>query len=43
MVVPPRSLVVGIPGRIVREVTEEQIRAIVGSADGYVNKVEQYL
>ena len=43
MVVPPRSLVVGIPGRIVREVSEAQLEGIRRSADGYVQKVQQYL
>ncbi len=43
MVVPPRSLVVGIPGRIVREVSEAQLESIRRSADGYVQKVQQYL
>lgn len=43
MVVPPRSLVVGIPGKVVREVSEKQLEAIRASADGYVNKVQQYL
>ncbi|QDV08599.1 Putative acetyltransferase [Planctomycetes bacterium Poly30] len=43
MVVPPRSLVVGIPGKIVREVSEKQLEAIRASAAGYVAKVQQYL
>ncbi len=43
MVVPPRSLVVGIPGKIVREVSDAQMAGILASADGYVNKVQQYL
>ena len=43
MVVPPRSLVVGVPAKIVREVTDEQVAAIRRSADGYVAKVQQYL
>lgn len=43
MVVPPRSLVVGIPGRIVREVSEAQLEGIVNSAEGYVQKAQQYL
>lgn len=43
MVVPPRSLVVGVPAKIVREVTDEQVAAIRRSADGYVVKVQQYL
>ena len=42
MIVPPRSLVVGVPAKIVREVTDEQV-AIRRSADGYVTKVQQYL
>ena len=43
MVVPPRSLVVGVPAKIVREVTDEQVAAIRRSADGYVAKVQQYI
>ena len=43
MVVPPRSLVVGVPAKIVREVDERAVEAIRRSADGYVKKVEQYL
>lgn len=43
MVVPPRSLVVGVPAKIVREITDAQVEAIRRSADGYVNKVQQYL
>lgn len=42
-VVPPRSLVVGIPGRIVREVTDEEARMLVKSAEGYVRKIRLYL
>lgn len=43
MVVPPRSLVVGVPAKIVREVDERAAEAIRRSADGYVKKVQQYL
>lgn len=43
MVVPPRSLVVGVPAKIVREVSDEAVAAIRRSADGYVNKLRQYL
>lgn len=43
MVIPPRSLVVGIPARIVREVSDEQLEAIKKSADGYANKIRLYL
>ena len=43
MHVPPRSLVVGVPGRIVREVTDEELAGIVSSAQGYVDKIRLYL
>ena len=43
MVVPPRSLVVGIPGRIVREVTEDEVQSFRESAQGYVDQVALYL
>jgi len=43
MVIPPRSLVVGIPARIVREVSEEQVAGIVSSAHAYVEKIRLYL
>jgi carbonic anhydrase/acetyltransferase-like protein (isoleucine patch superfamily) len=42
-VVPPRSLVAGVPARIVRTLTDEEVARIAGSADGYVKKVRQYL
>lgn len=43
MEVPPRSLVVGVPGRIVREVTDDEARMIVESAEGYARKIRLYL
>ncbi|MBK9383556.1 MAG: gamma carbonic anhydrase family protein [Planctomycetes bacterium] len=43
LVVPPRSLVVGIPGRIVRELGEKERQAILHSAAEYRRKVELYL
>ncbi len=43
MVVPPRSLVVGVPGRVVREVSEKQVEQIRRSAEGYVRKIRLYL
>jgi len=43
MVVPPRSLVVGIPGKIVRQVTDEEVAAFRESAQGYVDQVKLYL
>ena len=43
MVVPPRSLVVGIPGRIVRSVTDEEAASFRDSAAGYVAQTRLYL
>lgn len=43
LLVPPRSLVVGVPARIVRELGEEERRAIVRSAAEYRRKAELYL
>ncbi len=42
-VVPPRSLVAGVPAKIVRTLSDEEVARIAGSADGYVKKVRQYL
>ncbi|MCL4136813.1 UNVERIFIED_CONTAM: hypothetical protein GTU68_001074 [Idotea baltica] len=41
-VIPPRSLVVGIPARVVREVTDEQYAAIAESVAGYVHAAHEY-
>jgi carbonic anhydrase/acetyltransferase-like protein (isoleucine patch superfamily) len=43
LVVPPRSLVVGVPARIVRELGEEERQAILRSAADYRRKAELYL
>jgi len=43
MRIPPRSLVVGVPARIVRETTDEEVALIVASAEGYVRKIRLYL
>lgn len=43
MVIPPRSLVVGIPARVVRAVRPEQLAQLKASADGYVEKIRLYL
>ena len=43
MIIPPRSLVVGVPAKIVREVDDETVAAIRRSAQGYVEKFSQYL
>ncbi|MFT7669325.1 MAG: carbonic anhydrase/acetyltransferase-like protein (isoleucine patch superfamily) [Planctomycetota bacterium] len=42
-IVPPRSLVVGLPGRVIREVSDEQYAAIAKSSAGYVHAVREYL
>ncbi len=42
-VIPPRSLVAGVPGKILRSVTDEEVASILDSAEGYVRKVRQYL
>ncbi len=41
--VPPRTLVAGVPARIVRDLSDEEVRSLVASADGYVKKVRLYL
>jgi len=42
-VIPPRSLVVGVPARVVRAVTDDEVAMIKASAQGYVDKIAQYL
>ena len=41
--IPPRSLVVGVPGRVVREVTDEEVESIRESAADYIKKAHLYL
>ncbi len=41
--VPPRSLIAGVPGKVLREVSDEEVMAIRASAQGYVDKVKLYL
>ncbi len=41
--IPPRSLVVGSPGKVKRELTEVEIRGIRESAANYVGDIENYL
>lgn len=42
-VIPPRSLVMGRPGRVVRQVTEEELRMGIRGATTYVSLAEKYL
>ena len=43
MEVPAGSLVVGVPGRVLRPVTDEQIERIRRTAEGYVERASIYL
>ena len=40
--IPPRSLVVGSPGKVIREITEKDIELIQLSIDTYVQKGKEY-
>jgi carbonic anhydrase/acetyltransferase-like protein (isoleucine patch superfamily) len=40
--IPARSLVMGVPGRVVRTVTDEEIRRTTEGADGYVERARNY-
>jgi carbonic anhydrase/acetyltransferase-like protein (isoleucine patch superfamily) len=42
-VVPPRSLVAGVPGKIVRSLSDAEVEMIRRSAEGYVRKIRLYL
>ena len=41
--VPPRTMVAGVPAKIMRSVTDEEVESIRASADGYVKKLRLYL
>ena len=41
-IIPPRSLVVGTPGRVIREVSDEDLRRILQGAQHYVDAAKQY-
>lgn len=43
MVVPPRSLVVGLPAKVKRPLTDEEVRGIRQSAENYVLLAREYL
>ena len=40
--IPDNSLVVGSPGRVVRELSEKQIGMLMDNADNYVKRAERY-
>ena len=39
----PKSLVVGMPGKVVREVTSEEYQMIIDRPQEYIDLAEQYL
>ena len=41
--IPPRSLVVGMPGKVVRQVTDDEVKTILASAKEYVEKAKRHL
>jgi carbonic anhydrase/acetyltransferase-like protein (isoleucine patch superfamily) len=41
-VIPPRSLVVGTPGRVVRELGEEDVARLAHAARVYVERIARY-
>lgn len=42
MEIPPNSLVVGVPGRVIKSVSEEQSARIRGTADVYIERGQRY-
>ena len=43
MKIQPKSLVVGMPGKVVREVTDEEYQMIIDRPQEYIDLAEQYL
>lgn len=41
--VPPYSVVMGAPGKVVREVTEDEVAMLKRNADGYVRRAQNYM
>ncbi|MDD5249037.1 MAG: gamma carbonic anhydrase family protein [Rhodocyclaceae bacterium] len=41
-VIPDRSLVMGSPGKVVRELTDEEVARLLASARGYVANAQRY-
>jgi carbonic anhydrase/acetyltransferase-like protein (isoleucine patch superfamily) len=40
--IPDRSLVIGSPGRVVRQLTDEEVRYVLWNAEHYVEKLKRY-
>jgi carbonic anhydrase/acetyltransferase-like protein (isoleucine patch superfamily) len=41
-VIPPRSMVLGVPGRVVRQLTDDEVQSIRAAADHYVEYGAKY-
>jgi carbonic anhydrase/acetyltransferase-like protein (isoleucine patch superfamily) len=41
-VIPPRSMVLGVPGRVVRQLTDEEVQSIRAAAEHYVEYGAKY-
>ena len=41
-VIPPRSLVAGVPAKVRRELTDDEVRALVANADNYADRAIVY-
>ena len=41
-VIPPRSMVLGVPGRVVRSLTDEEVQSIRAAAEHYVQHSTRY-
>ena len=41
--IPPRSLVVGTPGKVIREITAAEYARIAETADSYMRLAREYL
>ena len=42
MQIPPRSLVVWLPGKVIRDVTEEEYRMIINRPQEYIDLASKY-
>jgi carbonic anhydrase/acetyltransferase-like protein (isoleucine patch superfamily) len=40
--IPDRSLVIGSPGKVVRELTDDEVRYVLWNAEHYVQKIQHY-
>lgn len=39
---PDRTLILGSPAKVIRDLTDEEVNNLMGSADSYVNKIPQF-